>query len=119
MDGSDQLETLLQSYNDGELTVNGRTYELLKTNFQEMLMLVQGIGLLQYFETPGDDDVTSKPLYKKCENIVMKNIMYNGMQLCKLPDHFNEYPEDYLLLITNGWMALCSKMLQSEKKSTV
>jgi hypothetical protein len=117
---SENIDVLLQSYNDGELTINGRTYELHKTTRSEMMTLAQGVGLLRYFENPGEQDIQDNALYQKCEKIIMKNISYNGLQLCKEgnADHFEEYPQDFLLLITNGWVALCSKMLAQQKKDT-
>lgn len=96
------MEKLKDAFNDGVLEVNGREYELLPMRHMKRR------DVFAYFSTVADDvqggnfSFLSDPAFKYIEKTMGEHIQYDGSLLSKLPDHWDEYPQDYLEVIATG-----------------
>lgn len=87
-------------YEDREAEINGRVYKLHQmvhvdrrkvfafyTSVQQQLQ-VQNFAFLD------------TPAFAQVEDVMWKNISFDGALISKLRDHWEEYPEDYMQLVS-------------------
>lgn len=91
---------------DGIATINGRDYTLTAMTHSER------VKVFSFYASPSNTaainsfEFLDDPKYKEVEKVMFNRINYNDMQLSKLPQHFEEYPEDYIILISTAMGAM-------------
>lgn len=101
-------------YDDGVATVNGRDYVFTKATHKKRLKVfsyftgVREQISKQDFSFMGDDD------YERIEGIISDLVTVDGSLLSKKPNHWNEYPQDYMVFITTALMVISYPFLQGE-----
>jgi len=99
-----QIETY---YQNNYFEVNGRRYELSKLNHQfrvEVLAVYSQIEPALTMENYGfmlNEDF--KRVMKKIED----RVLFEGMQISKRPNHWEEYEEDYLDFVALSMKVIC------------
>lgn len=89
-------------YDDGFATINGRDYAFLKMTHEKrrkVFAFYSSVGRQVAEQSFGFLDW---PEFAAVERVIFDFITFDGHLLSKRRDHFEEYPEDYLVLITTA-----------------
>lgn len=107
-DNTQALKQFKAINEDKTLELNGRTYTLSNTTHQQRLQV------FNYFKnTGGDIDYLSKEwlaIQKVLDNI----ILFDGQALSRLPNHWDEYEEDFIFLYTGAMGGLSYPFLKGK-----
>ena len=91
---------------DGVATINGRDYKITAMTHSER------VKVFSFYASPSNTaainsfEFLDDPKYKEVEKVMFNRITFEDMQLSKLPNHFEEYPEDYIILISTAMGAM-------------
>jgi len=101
-------EMIKAVYEDGEAEINGRVYKLTKTTHKKRRKIFSFFtsieqGTFSFLETAEFEDV---------EKIISDIILFEGDLLSRLPDHWENYPEDYILFVSTMMGALSYPFLK-------
>lgn len=92
----DQLEAI---YEDGFAEINGREYHFSKmTHSQRRDVFAYYTSITSLIQNKNFIFLSATD-FKQIEKLILGKITFDGMQLSKLPEHFDEFPEDYVILI--------------------
>ena len=86
-------------YEAGEIEVNGRIYELLKMRHEKRLEVFAFYSNVGKSVATGDFSSFVSPQFKHVQKVMFEAIMFDGVQLSKMKDHWEEYPEDFLQVV--------------------
>ena len=87
-------------YEDGEAEVNGRTYKFHKMVHVERRKVFAFSTSVQRQVNVQDYSFLDTAAYANVEEVMWANISFEGVTLNKRRDHWEEYPEDYLNLLS-------------------
>ena len=87
-------------YEDGEAEVNGRKYSLHKMQHMERRKVFAFYSSVQRQTQVGDFSYLDTPQFAAVEQVMWNAISFNGELLSKRRDHWEEFPEDYLQLVS-------------------
>ncbi len=87
-------------YDDGEATINGRKYVLTKPAHKQRRKVFSFFTANQLLMTRHDYSFLDTAEFEQVETVINSLVMFDGSLLSRLPNHWDEYPEDYVLLIT-------------------
>lgn len=109
-ENNDQLKSAIAQMKavceDGVATINGRDYKLTAMTHSER------VKVFSFYASPSNTaamnsfEFLDDPKYKEVEKVMFSRITFEDMQLSKLPNHFEEYPEDYIILISTAMGAM-------------
>lgn len=86
-------------YDSGEIEINGRIYELLKMRHEKRLEVFAFYSNVGKAVAGGNFSSFTSPQFKHVQKIMFEAITFDGVQLSKTQDHWEEYPEDFLQLV--------------------
>lgn len=89
-------------YEDGEAEVNGRTYKFHKMTHVERRKVFAFQSSVQGQLAAGNFAFLDTPVFAQVEEVMWKNISFDGSVITKLRDHWEEYPEDYMMLVSTA-----------------
>ena len=90
------LEQSKQWNNEGEFLINDRTYKLTGLSHQFRVEVLSIYSQIEANIIMGNYAFLNRDDFKKVMTKVDDRVLFDGMQLSKLPKHFEEYAEDYL-----------------------
>lgn len=88
-------EVIAQCVADQEFTIADRTYKMLRVPYRNALKV---IGAAQQIER--GTIVIGDAGWVEMEKELSRHFMLDNSIISKLPDHFQEHPEDYMTFIT-------------------
>lgn len=94
------LDQIKAVYDDGEAEVNGRKYRLLKMQHVERRKVFAFYTSVQNQLQQGNFLFLDSPAFAAVEEVMWKNVSFDGALIAKLRDHWEEYPEDYMTLVS-------------------
>ena len=100
---SEQLkafEMLKGTYEDGEAEINNRVYQLTKTTHKQRRKIFAFFSKHQSQILKTDFSFLETDEFKKIEEIINNLVMFQGDLLSRLPDHWEKYPEDYIIFVS-------------------
>jgi hypothetical protein len=100
MDADKSLEMIKAVYEDGEAEIHGRKYKLLKMRHQKRLQVFAFFSGVQGELSKGSFSFMGQPGWEEIEKKICQHVTFNGDLLDKVPDHFEKFPEDYILFAT-------------------
>lgn len=86
-------------YEAGEIEVNGRIYEMLTMRHQKRLEVFAFYSEHGQMIAKGNFSSFVGQHFNHISKIMFDAITFEGNQLSKLPDHWDEYPEDFLQVV--------------------
>ena len=86
-------------YEAGEIEVNGRIYKLLKMRHEKRLEVFAFYSNVGKSVASGDFSSFVSPQFKHVQKVMFESITFDGVQLSKMKDHWEEYPEDFLQVV--------------------
>lgn len=96
------LEMIRAVYKDGFAEINGNRYDFAAMTHKKrrkVFAFFTGIASelsrqsLEFLDTDRFEDI---------ERLMFDYVLFDGVQLSKQPEHFEEYPGDYVMLITTA-----------------
>lgn len=94
------LDQIKGVYDDGEATINGRTYTITKLTHSQRVQVFAFFSSIKDDLQRGDFSFMTTPEFKKVEKIINQVILFEDSGLDKLNGHWDEYPEDYIMYIS-------------------
>ena len=112
------LEQIKQWNDNGEFVINDRTYKLTGLSHQFRVEVLSIYSQIEANIIMGNYVFLNRDDFKKVMAKVDDRVLFDDMQLSKLPKHFEEYPENYLDFIAISMKVIvfpfyCKKMNQS------
>lgn len=110
MTKEEQNQTLeqLKEWNDsGEFIINDRAYKLTGLSHQFRVEVLSIYSQIEVNIITGNYAFLQRDDFKKVMAKVDDRVLFDGMQLSKLPKHFEEYAEDYLDYIAVSLKVIC------------
>ena len=101
------LEQLKQWNDSGEFIINDRTYKLTGLSHQFRVEVLSIYSQIEANIFIGNYQFLQRDDFKKVMAKVDDRILFDGMQLSKLPKHFEEHAEDYLDYIAVSLKVIC------------
>jgi hypothetical protein len=87
-------------YEDGEAEVHGRTYKFHKMTHVERRKVFAFYSSVQRQINAQDFSFLDTPQYAAVEEVMWSNISVDGVTVNKARDHWEEFPEDYINLLS-------------------
>lgn len=87
-------------YEDGEAEINGRVYKLHKMTHVDRRKVFAFYTSVQHQANAQNFSFLDTPQFAAVEDVMWKSVSFDGATLNKLRDHWEEYPEDYIQLVT-------------------
>jgi len=107
------LDQLKQVFDDGVATINERDYSFTVMTHSERVKVFSYFSAIQSMIQHGNFEFLDDAKYKEVEKTISGRVTFDGMQLSKLPKHFEEYPEDYLMFVTTALGVISYPFLKS------
>ena len=101
------LEQIKQWNDNGEFIINDRTYKLTGLSHQFRVEVLSIYSQIEASIIMGNYKFLQDNEFKKIMTKVDDRVLFDGMQLSKLPKHFEEYPEDYLDYVAVSLKVIC------------
>lgn len=94
------LDMVRAVYEDEAATINGRTYTLTKMVHQRRRAVFAFASKLGDDMRKGNFSWMDSPEFSNVERVINDHVLFDGQLISKLPKHWDEYPEDYIMFIT-------------------
>ena len=106
MSERDKALELAKAINDEKkATINGRDYAIYGVNHKKRRKVFSLFTHIQKDLENGDFSFLDSDEFEKVENVINSCVTYNGVALDKTPDHWDKFPEDYLIFIQTMFAA--------------
>ena len=102
-------------YEDGTAIVNGREYTFTKATHKKRLKVFSYFTGVREMMARQDFSFMGEESYEKIEQIVSELVTFEGTLLSKKPNHWNEFPQDYMVFMTTALGVISYPFLQGEK----
>ena len=108
MEDNNALKMFKDVYEDKEAIINGRTYRLTTTTH------IKRRKVFAFSPRIGEADLSflDDPKFEEIEKIISNVVLFDGELLSKKPNHWDQYPEDYMIFISTMVGALCYPFLK-------
>jgi hypothetical protein len=94
---NEQLEMIKAVYEDSEAEINGRKYTICKLNHQKRLRVFAYFTEVQSDMERNSMGFMGTPQWADIWKVICENTMYDGDLLIRRKNHFDEYPEDFVI----------------------
>ena len=97
-----QALAMLQSVHDDQAATlpSGRVYTLTKMTHKQRRRVFAFFTRKQREIQGGDYSFLDSLEFEPVEKVIMETVLFEDGQLSKSPNHWEDYPEDYVLFIT-------------------
>jgi hypothetical protein len=107
------LGLIKECHDDGKITVNNNDYILSKSiNHLKRLKVFGYLSKVQNNLSTGDMSFLGTKEHQEIEKLINSIVMFNDMTIDKLPQHWDENAEDYILFITTALMVISYPFLK-------
>jgi len=94
-------------YEDGEATINERTYRFTKMTHKKRRRVFAFYTRVMHQIRNNDFSFLDSPEFEPVESVIMECTSYDHSLLAKLGDaHWEKYPDDYLTFISTAMAAM-------------
>lgn len=115
---SNALSQIKAVYEDGEMTLpSGNTYKFTKTKHKHRLKVFSYLTSIQNQMASGNMAFLDSKEFDNVYDVISNLVTFNDSLLSKLPEHWEEYPEDYILFITTAMSAISYPFLKGSLTS--
>jgi len=94
------MELIKAVYDDGFAEINGREYELTKTTHKKRRKVFAFYSRVTPLIEKRDFSFLDWPEWETLEDVIGGIVLHDGVQLSKRPDHWDQFPGDYLQFIS-------------------
>jgi hypothetical protein len=96
------LTQIQRVYEDGKAEINGREYAFHRMTHKERRKVFAFFSKIQDDMNKGSFWWLESPEFADVEQVIERNVTFNGVALAKLDNHWEHYPGDYILFITTA-----------------
>ncbi len=96
------LEMIKAVYDDGYAEINGNRYEFAKMTHKKRRKVFAFFTGIASEMTRQSMEFLDTDRFEEIERLMFDYVLFDGVQLSKQPDHFEEYAGDYIMLITTA-----------------
>lgn len=89
-------------YEDGEAEINGRTYKFHKMTHVDRRKVFAFQSSVQQQMSTANFAFMDTPVFAQVEEVMWKNISFDGSVISKSRDHWEDFPEDYIQLVSTA-----------------
>lgn len=101
-------------YEDGEAEINGRLYTLTKTTHKKRRKIFAFFTSIK----EGDFSFLESKEFEGVEELINNIVTFDGSLISRLPTHWEDYPEDYIVFVTTMMGALSYPFLKGAAGSS-
>ncbi|WP_449555270.1 hypothetical protein [Lelliottia amnigena] len=96
------LEMIKAVYADGYAEINGNRYDFAAmTHKKRRKVFAFFTGIASEMSRQSMEFLDTER-FEEIERLIFDYVLFDGVQLSKQPDHFENYPGDYIMLITTS-----------------
>lgn len=96
------MEMIKAVYEDGFAEINEREYHFLKMRHQQRRSVFAFFSSIQRDIQRQDFSFLDDPRFKNVEKIIEASVTFDDSLLAKLPNHWDEHPQDYLTFVSTA-----------------
>jgi len=96
------LAQIQRVYEDSKAEINGREYEFHRMTHKERRKVFAFFSKIQDDMNKGSFWWLESSDFADVEQVIERNVTFNGVALAKLDNHWENYPQDYILFITTA-----------------
>lgn len=96
------LEQIKAVYDDGFAEINGREYHFLKMRHEQRRKVFAFYTAVAHEVQSGSFAFMDTPKFAEVEKVMFNSITFDGSLISKLPEHWEEYAEDYVTLVATA-----------------
>lgn len=96
------LEMIKAVYDDGYAEINGNRYDFAKMTHKKRRKVFAFFTGIASEMTRQSMEFLDTERFEEIERVMFDYVLFDGVQLSKQPDHFEEYTGDYIMLITTA-----------------
>jgi len=90
-------------YEDGVAEINGNSYEFAgKFNHKERRKVFAYYTKIAPMLEKGDFDFLDSPKFDDIEDLISQKVLFDGQQISKIKDHWDNHADDYVVFITTA-----------------
>lgn len=104
-------DVIAQCYKDGSMEINSRKYVFLKTTHKKRLSIYSYMTSIAPQIAAGNFSFFDSQEWDRIESILSDMITIDDMVISKLPEHWEKYPQDYLLFTTTAMQVISHPFL--------
>lgn len=93
------LDMIRAVYDDGEATINGRTYKLTKATHKKRRKVFAFFTKHGSEIQAGNFSFLDTEEFASVESVINDLVMFDGNLLSRISEHWEDYPEDYMLFV--------------------
>lgn len=103
MNREEAMRKAKELYDAGEFEVNGRIYELAKMRHQQRLQVFAFYSEhVNQIMSGNFSCLVGDYFQKQVQKTMFDAVLFEDMQLSKIRDHWEEYPEDFLQVVATA-----------------
>lgn len=87
-------------YEDGYADINGRRYEFAKMRHEKRKSVFAYFTSIQAQMQVGNFSFLDTAEFNRVFKIICDHVTFDGSALSKLPDHWDDYPQDFMMFAT-------------------
>lgn len=96
------LEMIKAVYDDGYAEINGNRYDFAKMTHKKRRKVFAFFTGIASEMTRQSMEFLDTDRFEEIERVMFDYVLFDGVQLSKQPEHFEEYTGDYVMLITTA-----------------
>jgi len=96
------MNQLKAVYEDGYAEINGRRYEFAKMRHEKRKAVFAYFTSIQSQMQVNNFAFMDTPQFNHVFKIISEHVTFEGSVLTKLPDHWDDYPQDFMLFATSS-----------------
>jgi len=106
MQKQNELEQFKAIHDDKEAVINGHAYKITKTTHKQRLKVFSYLTKVKEFISAGDFSFLDTDEFEKVRSVIESVVTFEGSSLSKLPNHWEEHEEDFLMFTISMMGAL-------------
>jgi hypothetical protein len=100
-DKTQQAQDMIrQVYEDGVAEINGREYRITKLTHKKRRKVFAFFTHVQGDLQQSDFSFLDTDRWAEVESVIENAVTFDGSLLSKTPNHWDQYPEDYLIFVS-------------------
>lgn len=96
------LSMIKAVYDDGVAEINGREYHFTKMRHEKRRRIFAFYTSIANELQSGSFAFLDSKNFSDIEKLINDSILFDGSLISKMPDHWDEYPEDYITFVSTA-----------------
>lgn len=106
-------------HDDGYADINGRRYEFAKMRHGNRTSVFAYYTSIQGHMNARNFSFLDTPDFKRVFKIICEHVTFDGSVLSKLPDHWDDYPQDFVMFAASAMGVISYPFLPESRGDSV